>query len=397
MTNKLQYDFSPTLGALTPSLTLGLAQKAKKLAQQGENIIALGAGEPDYDTPEHIKQAACTALVAGETKYTPSSGRIELRQAIAEKLGKENGIECKSSQIIVSPGAKFSIFATLSVLCRPGDEVLIPSPCWLSYPEMVKAAGGFTKLVPTSPENAFCPTIEALENSLTERTRIIILNSPGNPSGGVCSREQMEAIADLARRRDLLVLSDEIYEKLTYNDDRPHISIASLNSDIANRTITVNGFSKAYSMTGWRLGYLCAPEPIAERIGALQSHSTSNPTSFAQSGALAAIQGPQEPVEEMRRAFSQRREIIYSLLDNIPGIQVHKPEGAFYIFPNISSFGLDSMTFANRLLEEEKLSVIPGLPFGADEHIRISYAYDISTIERGIARLADFCAKLRQG
>ncbi len=394
LSNESVYTFSSGSGSLQPSLTLGLGAKAKELKSQGVDVLSLAAGEPDFDTPAHIKEAAERALEAGETKYTPSSGRPDLRQAIADKLGRDNGITCTAAQVVASPGAKFSLFAALAVLCRSGDEVLIPSPYWLSYPEMVKAAGGVSVFVPTVAEEGFRATVKSLEEQVTERTRFLILNSPGNPTGGVYSRARLEAIAEFAVERNLLVIADEIYEKLVYNDGGQHCSIASLGPEIGARTVTVNGFSKAYSMTGWRLGYLSAPLPIADRIGAFQSHATSNPTSFVQSGGLAALQGTEESVERMRGAFEERREKIYNLLTQIPGINVHKPEGAFYIFPDISSFGIDSMTFAERLLEEAKLSVIPGFAFGADRHIRLSYAYDIPTIERGIERLAEFCAGL---
>ena len=392
-----EYLFSDGAGGLQPSLTLSLAAKAKELKEQGEDVLSLSAGEPDFDTPEHIKQAAVKSLAAGETKYTPSSGRQDLREAIADKLQRENRISCSAANVIVSPGAKFSVYASLAVLCRPGDEVLIPSPYWLSYPEMVKAAGGVSKMVETKAENGFCVTVDSLEEKITERTRILILNTPGNPTGGVYSRSQLKAIADLAVRRNLMVIVDEIYEKLIYGQGEEHCSIASFGPEIARRTVTVNGFSKAYSMTGWRLGYLCAPNEVAKRIGAMQSHATSNPTSFAQAGALAAMRESQEPVEIMRQAFEERRDKMHSLLEKIPGVNVHKPRGAFFIFPDISAFGLDSMTFAERLLEEAKLSVIPGFPFGADSHIRLSYAYDLETIQRGVERLAGFCAKYLKG
>ncbi len=394
MNKSVSYRFSPGLGSLQESLTLGLTQKAKALAAQGVDVLSLCAGEPDCDTPAHIKQAAVEALAAGDTKYTPSSGRPDLRAAIADKLTRENGMPCQAGQIVVSPGAKFSCFLAIAVLCQEGDEVLLPSPYWLSYPEMARAAGATPVAVETKPENAFCATVECLERHLTKRTRMIVLNTPSNPTGGVYSKPQLQAIGEFAVEHDLWILADEIYEKLTYDPARPHVSIASLDPAIAERTVTVNGFSKAYAMTGWRLGYLSAPLPVVERIGALQSHTTSNPTSFAQAGALAALQGTQEPVEEMRQAFRQRRERIAALLEAIPGISAHKPEGAFYIFPDISSFGLDSMTFADRLLAEEKLSVVPGMPFGADGFIRLSYAYDLATIERSLERLAAFCGKL---
>ncbi len=392
--NSGNYEFSAGLGSLQPSLTLGLTQKAKELIGRGEDVLSLCAGEPDYDTPEHIKQAAVQALAEGDTKYTPSSGRPDLRQAIAEKLEQENGIACRAGQVIVSPGAKFSVFAAIAVLCRPGDRVLVPSPYWLSYPEMIRAAGAEPVFVPTLAENDFCATVDCLESCLPERARMLILNTPSNPTGGIYQKRELERIAEFALRHDLMVVADEIYEKLIYEEGSGHISLAALGKDIAARTMTVNGFSKAYSMTGWRLGYQCAPLPVAKRIDALQSHTTSNPTSFAQAGALAALRGPQKSVEGMRLAFKERRDVIYDLLAEIPGVKVHKPGGAFYIFPDISSFGLDSMTFSERLLEEEKLAVVPGFPFGSNDHLRLSYAYGLDTIRRAVERLAAFCAKL---
>ncbi len=386
---------SPTMGRLQPSLTLEITAQAKAMKAKGIDVLSLCAGEPDFDTPQHIKDAAAASLAAGETKYTPSSGRADLRQAIAEKLTNENGVPSQWNQVIVSPGAKFSVFAAIAALCSDGDEVIIPSPYWLSYPEMVTAAGARNVYVPTQAQNDFCVTAAELEGVVTERTKLLILNSPSNPTGGMYTRKMLEDIAELAVRRNFMVISDEIYEKLVYDPDRAHISIASLNPQIADLTITVNGFSKAYSMTGWRLGYLSAPLWLAKAIAALQSHTTSNATTFAQAGAMAALQGDQAAVETMRQAFAVRRDLIYKLLHDIPGINCFRPQGAFYIFPDISRFGLDSMTFAKRALEEANLAVIPGKPFGMDTHIRLSYACHRETIEKSCERLANFVDRLR--
>jgi len=394
MSKAFELPVSPTMGSLQLSMTLGITAQAKAMIAAGEDVAGMCAGEPDFDTPEHIKDAAIEALRQGDTKYTPESGKQELRKAIAAKLERENGIPGTFEQVIVGCGAKFSVFSAVAALCGPGDEVLIPSPYWLSYPEMVKAAGATPVYVATRVEDNFCVTADELKAALTPRTKLLILNSPSNPTGGMASRRLLEAIAALAVERNFMVLADEIYEKLAYDPGCEHVSIASFNPEIRSRTITVNGFSKSYSMTGWRLGYLSAPLWLAKRIAALQSHTTSNPTSFAQAGALAALLGTQEPVAHMRQAFAQRRDLIHALLQEIPGIQLFRPQGAFYIFPDISKFGLGSIPFCERLLKEARVAAIPGLPFGADRHIRFSYACSAATIEKACARLKEFCAKL---
>ena len=394
MTAEAAFSVSPTLGSLNPSMTLGITAKAKAMKAAGEDVVSMCAGEPDFDTPDHIKQAAIDSLNAGETKYTPASGRPDLRAAVAEKLANDNDIPCTFEQIVVAPGAKFSVFSTIAALCCAGDEVLVPTPAWLSYAEMVGASGATAVFVPTRSEDDFCLDPEILESKLTPATKLLILNTPSNPTGGVYSKKTLQAIAELALKHNFMILADEIYEKLVYDAGFEHVSIASLGSEIRAQTITVNGFSKAYSMTGWRLGYLSAPVWLAKRIIALQSHSTSNATSFAQAGALAALTGPQEPVEEMRLAFAERRDRIYALLSQIPKVSVNKPHGAFYIFPDVSAYGLNSMTFAQRCLEEKLLAVIPGNPFGADGNIRLSYACSMENIEEACMRLGDLCASL---
>src|SRR6185436_5431717 len=291
---------------LTPSLTLSIDSKAKAMKAEGLDVCGFGAGEPDFDTPEHIKAAAQAAIESGFTKYTPSSGIPELRQAISEKFQADNGLTYKSSQIIVSNGAKHSCYNAILATCQPGDEVIIPAPYWLSYPEMVRLAGADPVFVQTKEENGWKMTAEEFQDAMTPRTKLVIINSPGNPTGSVYSREELQAIVDVAIDEEILILSDEIYEKLTY-DGAEHVSVASL-PGAADLTITINGFSKAYAMTGWRLGYLGAPEPIAKAIDAIQSHSTSNPCSFAQKGALAALKGDQQPVSDMRDEFDLRRQ-----------------------------------------------------------------------------------------
>ncbi|MCX7915644.1 MAG: pyridoxal phosphate-dependent aminotransferase, partial [Verrucomicrobiae bacterium] len=356
---------------LTPSLTLAIDAKAKKLKADGVDVCGFGAGEPDADTPEHIKQAAITALHAGMTKYTPSSGTPELRAAIAEKLQRENGVRYQPSQIIVNCGAKHSCYNAILATCQPGDEVIIPAPYWLSYPEMVKLAGATPVIVPTDEATGFKITPDQFRDAMTPATKMIILNSPNNPTGSVYTRAELLALAEVALEEDILILSDEIYEKITY-DGAVTTSIAALSPDIYRLTITVNGFSKAYSMTGWRLGYVAAPEPIAQAIDSIQSHSPSNPTSFAQAGALAALKGDQSFIRQMVQTFAERRAYMFDRLSAMPGISCVKPMGAFYMLPNISRLGLTSTDFCTRLLDEQKVAAVPGIAFGSDAHIRLS-------------------------
>ena len=379
---------------LTPSLTLAIDAKAKKLKAEGVDVAGFGAGEPDFDTPQHIKDAAAAALAAGFTKYTPSSGIPELRAAIAEKLQKENGVAYQPSQIIVNCGAKHSCYNTILATCQAGDEVIIPAPYWLSYPEMVKLAEATPVIVPTREENGFKITPEEFRAAMTPATKMIILNSPSNPTGSMYTRAELQALAEVALEEGILMLSDEIYEKITY-DGAEFVSLASLSKEIYDQTITINGFSKAYAMTGWRLGYIAAPEEIAKAIDAIQSHSTSNPTSFAQKGALAALQGDQSFIGEMVKAFAERRQFMYDRLTSIPGITCVKPMGAFYMLPNISSFGLKSAAFCERLLDEQKVAAVPGVAFGDDRLIRFSYACSVENIQKGMDRLAAFCQSLR--
>jgi aspartate aminotransferase len=380
---------------LTPSLTLAIDAKAKKLKAEGVDVCGFGAGEPDFDTPQHIKDAAAKALAEGFTKYTPSSGIPELRTAIAEKLKTDNGLACKPSQIIVNCGAKHSCYNVVLATCQAGDEVIIPAPYWLSYPEMVKLADAMPVIVPTSEANGFKLTPEQFRDAMTPATKLIILNSPGNPTGAMYSREELRALAEIALEEDILILSDEIYEKITY-DNTEHVSLATLSPAIYDLTITVNGFSKAYAMTGWRLGYIAAPEPVAAAIDSIQSHSTSNPTSFAQKGALAALKGDQSSIGEMVKAFAERRAYMYDRLTKIPGVTCVLPMGAFYMLPNISSFGLSSADFCTRLLEQQKVAAVPGIAFGTDAHIRLSYACSMENIQKGLDRIEAFCASLKQ-
>ncbi len=381
---------------LAPSATLAIAAKAKALKAAGENVCAMGAGEPDFDTPAHIKQAAIDALMRGETKYTPASGIPALKAAIADKFAKDNGIKTEPSQIIVSPGAKFSDFAAVCTLCGPGDEVIVPAPYWVSYPEMIKACGATMVVLPCSAENNYEPDLAELEKAVTSRTKLLILNSPSNPTGAVYRTSTIKKIAEIALKHNFMVLSDEIYEKLVYDPEFQHKSIASVSPEVNELTITVNGFSKAYSMPGWRLGYLTAPKWLAQRISAFQSHVTSNPTSFVQYGGIAALTGPQEPVEEMRKAFAARRDLIHSLISAIPGIKTIRPSGAFYLFFDVASFGLDSVEFVNRLLDEEKVAGGAGGALGAPTCVRGSYACSEEVIRTAAERIARFCANLKK-
>jgi len=379
--------------SLTPSLTLSIDSKAKAMKSEGIDVCSFGAGEPDFDTPEHIKTAAIAALEAGFTKYTPSSGIPDLRQAVADKFLIDNGVDYKPSQIIISDGAKHSCYNAILATCQPGDEVIIPTPYWLSYPEMVRLAGADPIFVYTKEEDGWKLTAEEFENAMTPRTKMIILNSPGNPTGAVYTKEELQTLANVAAEEEILILSDEIYEKLVYDDSR-HISIASLGQEYYDLAITVNGFSKSYAMTGWRIGYLGAPEPIAKAIDSIQSHSTSNACSFAQKGALAALRGDQQSVADMRDEFNLRREYMLERFSKMPHLSVVRPNGAFYVLVNISKLGLTSQNFADRLLSKANVAVVPGIAFGDDRTLRFSYATSLDVIKKGMDRFEEFCRTL---
>jgi aspartate aminotransferase len=386
-------EISARAAQLSPSLTLSIDSKAKAMKSEGLDVCGFGAGEPDFDTPEHIKQAAIAALEAGFTKYTPSAGLPELRQAISEKLEADNQLSYRPSQVVVSSGAKHSCYNAILATCQPGDEVLIPSPYWVSYPDMVRLAGAEPIIVQTTERNGWKMRASDFENAMTPRTKMVILNSPGNPSGSVYTREELEGIVEVAAEEDIYILSDEIYEKLVY-DDTKHVSIASLSKEAYDLTITVNGFSKAYAMTGWRLGYLAAPEAVAKAVDNIQSHSTSHPCSFAQKGALAALKGDQQALADMRDEFAMRRNYMFDRITKIPNITAVKPQGAFYILVNISQLGLSSQNFADRLLSKANVAVVPGAAFGDDRTVRLSYATSIDIIKKGLDRFQDFCRTL---
>ncbi len=384
---------SDRVRAISPSMTFAIASRAKALAAQGIEVCNFGVGEPDFVTPQHICDAAKAALDAGETKYGPPPGLPRLRALIAEKLQRENHLPYTLAQVIVSVGGKQALFNVLMALVGEGDEVLIPSPYWVTYPEIVKIAGGRPVFLPTMEKTQFKLTPAQLDAAITPKTRVLILNSPSNPTGAVYTSEELAALADVLVSRGVAVVADEIYEKLIY-DDTQHISIGSLGAEIFNLTVTCNGFSKAYAATGWRLGYAAGPEALIEAATSLQSHVTSCANTFAQHGAIAALEGSQDQIEAMRQVFEQRRNLLYARLQEIPGLVSSKPQGAFYIFPNISAFEMDSLTFCQRLLEQERVALVPGVAFGADANVRISYATDLETIERGVEGLARFIRSL---
>jgi len=389
----MNYKISQRAASLSPSLTLAVDSKAKQMKAEGIDVVGFGAGEPDFDTPQHIKDACAKALADGFTKYTPAAGIPELRQAIADKFKRENGLSYKPSQVIVSCGGKHSCYNVIMATCEAGDEVVIPAPYWLSYPEMVKLAGATPVIIPTTDATEFKVTPAQLRQAITPRTRLFILNSPSNPTGSLYTRDEIKALGDICVQKNVLIMSDEIYEKLVY-DGAEHVSVAGLSPAHYEHTIIVHGFAKAYSMTGWRLGYLAAPEPIAKAIDAIQSHSTSNPTSFAQKGGVAALNGPQDHLKLWLAEYAKRRAYAHKRLNAIPGISCVNSRGAFYLFPNISRLGLKSTDFCARLLEEQKVAAVPGIAFGADEYIRISYATDMKSIEKGLDRLEKFTKSL---
>jgi aspartate aminotransferase len=386
-------EISERAAQLTPSLTLSIDSKAKAMKAEGLDVCGFGAGEPDSDTPEHIKRAAIEALEAGFTKYTPNAGIPELRQAIADKLAADNGLNYRAGQIIVSNGAKHACYNAILATCQPGDEVIIPAPYWVSYPDMVRLVGAEPVIVPTSERNGWKMRPEDFENAMTPRTKMLIMNSPGNPTGSVYTREELEAIVNVAAEEDIYVLSDEIYEKLVY-DDAKHVSIGSLSKEAYDLTITVNGFSKSYAMTGWRLGYLAAPDAVSRAVDSIQSHTSSNPSSFSQYGALAALKGDQQPLADMREEFEMRRNYMFDRISKISNVTAIKPQGAFYILVNISQLGLTSQNFADRLLSKANVAVVPGAAFGDDRTVRFSYATSLDVIKKGLDRFQDFCRTL---
>lgn len=388
--------------SITPSPTLAIDAKAKQLRSEGIDVIGFGAGEPDFDTPDHIKEAAIKAIHNSFTKYTPVAGSLDLQQAICRKLLEDNGLSYQPSEIVVSNGAKHSLTNIFAALLNPGDQVIIPAPYWVSYSEMVKLNDGLPVIVQTQKENGFKLTRQELLGALTEKTKAILINSPNNPTGQVYTKEELAAVADVAVKHNLYVISDEIYEKLIYGD-YAHISIASLNEKIKALTIVVNGVSKTYSMTGWRIGYTASRREIAQLMSSIQSHATSNPNSIAQKAAVAAITGPQRCVTEMKVAFAQRRDYLVQQIASIPGLSCIEPTGAFYILMDTSSvLGRcfqgkrlnSSAEFAELLLEHFQVAVVPGISFAAPTYVRLSYTLSMEQLQKGMDRIAAFVSAL---
>lgn len=377
---------------IAESVTLDITSKAKKMVKEGIDVISFAAGEPDFDTPKHIKDAAIKAINDGFTKYTPSSGMPELRDAIVAKFKNDNGISYTPAQVVVSNGAKHSLYNVFQALCEAGDEVIIPAPYWLSYPAMVRMAEAKPVFVDTKPENNFRVTAKDLESKITKKTKCLVLNSPSNPTGSIYELEDLRIIAKLAVKHNFFVVSDEIYEKLIYGSKK-HVSIASLGKDIYDRTITVNGVSKSYSMTGWRIGYAAGPLEVMKAIARAQSHATSNPASISQKATLAALSGDQSCVSTMKSEFEKRRDYMVSKINSMKNISCIRPDGAFYVFCDISKLKMGSIKVANRLLEEAKVAVIPGEPFGADSFIRLSFATGMDSIKKGLDRIEEWVSK----
>ncbi len=379
---------------INPSLTLSITAKAKEMKKQGLDVVSFGAGEPDFDTMFHIKEAAKKAIDDGFTKYTATSGIIELKEAICAKLRRDNWLDYEPKNIIVSTGAKQSLFNIIMVTVDPGDEVIIPIPYWVSYEEMVKIADGKCVFLKT---NNFKINPQDLEKVITPKTKMFIFNSPSNPTGVVYDEKELKQIASICLKHNIYILSDEIYEKLIYG--KKHISIASVNEKIKKLSIVINGVSKSYAMTGWRIGYAAAEEEIVKAATRLQDHSTSSPSSISQKAALAAVNGPEDHVEKMVYEFKKRRDFMVDRLNRIDGIVAPRPDGAFYVFANVSKFYSDqikgSMIFCQRLLEDAYVAVIPGVAFGDDRYIRLSFATGMDHIKRGLDRLDKFCEKLR--
>lgn len=385
------------------SVTLEITAKAKELKANGIDVLSFGAGEPDFNTPQNIIDAAANAMNEGKTKYTPTQGIIELREEICKKLKEDNNLEYKVNQIVVSTGAKQSLANSFMSILNPGDEVIIGVPYWVSYPELIKLSDGIPVFVETNKDNNFKLTLHDLEKSYTEKTKAIIINSPNNPTGVVYTKEELLAIADFAKEKDLIIISDEIYEKLIYGNEK-HISIASISEDAYKRTIVINGFSKSYAMTGWRIGYTACSEEITKLMINVQSHTTSNPSSITQYAALEGLKGPKESLDEMIVEFEKRRNYMINRLGEVKDLSIIKPMGAFYVMINIESFigkslnGKEiknSLDFSSTLLEESRVAVIPGIAFGVDNYIRLSYATSMEVIERGLDRIEEFLSKLK--
>jgi len=389
-TNIVPKMISDRARSINPSLTLSITATAKQLKREGRDVVSFGAGEPDFPTPQNIKMAAIKAINDNFTYYTPTSGIEELRKALSDKLRNYNNLAYDPRQIVVSCGGKHSLYNIMQTLLNPGEEALLYVPYWVSYVEQIKLAGGEAKLIPTGKDRV---NIELMKKHVTKKTKLLIINSPSNPSGTVLSQSELKAVADFALENNLWIVTDEVYEAFVY-DGLKHTSIASLGEEIKNRTVISNSFSKTYSMTGWRIGYTAGPSEVIDAIGRLQDHMTSNPTSIAQMAALEALRGPQDSIKTMITAFDERRRLMVRRLNEMSGIECEVPQGAFYTFPSIKSTGLTSMEFAKRLLDEEHVAVIPGIGFGSDGNVRLTYATSTQEIDKGMARMEKFCSRL---
>jgi len=389
--NRAQMDsISSRIAKVSPSLTLAVTAQAKAMIAKGEEVYALAGGEPEVDTPQFIKDAAIEALQAGKTKYTPAGGIPELREALSQKFAKDNNLNYAANQICVTGGAKMACYNAILAVIEEGDEVIIPSPFWVSYPEMVRLAGGVPVIVETKESTGWKMTPEQFEEAMTPATKMVVINTPGNPTGAIYTAEELLALGEIALTEDIIILSDEIYEKLVYGESK-HVSIASLSEELYNLTITVNGFSKAYSMTGWRLGYTAAPKALAEAIEKIQNHTTSNANSFSQYGALAALTGDQSFIEDLRGEYDVKRQFMFARLKAIQNIRVVEPQGAFYFFVYTGAMGIKSMNLCDKLLSRYKVAAVPGIAFGFDEGIRLSYCTTLDILNEGLTRFEQFC------
>ncbi len=397
----MKFNLSKKAMNITPSVTLEITAKANEMKSKGIDVIGFGAGEPDFDTPKNIQDAGIRAIKNGNTRYTSTPGIMELKQAACEKFKRDNDLEYEPSNILISSGAKHSLYNSLSAILNPGDEVIVPTPFWVSYPQLVKLADGVPVNVETSEDNDFKYKIEDLENALTDKTKAIFLNSPNNPTGTVYCKEELQAIADWAVKNNIFVIADEIYEKLIYDNEK-HISIASLNDQIKDLTIVINGMSKAYAMTGWRIGIAAAHKDIIKIMTNIQSHTTSNASSISQYASVEGLRGDQSVIEEMKKHFVERRNFMVEKINSIPGLSCRKPKGAFYVMANISEIKRreihgqkieSSVDLANVLLEQANVAVVPGLAFGSDDYIRLSYATSMENIKEGLDRIEKFLTK----
>ncbi|WP_261129086.1 pyridoxal phosphate-dependent aminotransferase [Bacillus sp. Marseille-Q3570] len=380
--------------ALTPSSTLAITAKANALKAEGHDVIGLGAGEPDFNTPDHILESAQNAMNEGYTRYTPAGGLPKLKESIIQKLEQDQELSYVPGEVIVTTGAKHALYTLFQVLLDEGDEVIVPTPYWVSYPEQVKLAGGTPVHVEGKEENGFKLAPEQLQDVISDKTKILILNSPSNPTGAIYSSDELKAIGDVCLKHDIMIVSDEIYEKLTYFGER-HISIAQLSPELKEKTIIINGVSKSHAMTGWRIGYAVGNRDVIQAMTNLASHSTSNPTSIAQHAAIAAYDGTQEPVEEMKKAFEDRLNKVYEQLIQIPGFKCVKPKGAFYLFPNVTEAieltGFETVDeWVEAVLEYEKVALVPGSGFGAPDNVRLSYATSLPVLEEALERIKNF-------